>query len=116
MRYTISGLIAAFAVVAAGVSPASACDTGCSPCGYVSPCAQTYVQPYAAYERLPDPEAEYHHPVAPPQYYYVDQGPTFSGPGDIAPRRVYREAGIYGGYGHHWHHHHHHYGMPQQYG
>ena len=114
MRTTISGLVAAFAVAVAGIVPASACDTGCSPCAYVSPCAQTYVQPYAAYERLPDPEVQYHHPVASSQYYYVDQGPTYTGPGDFAPRRVYREGGIDGWYGHRWHHHHHHHW--QQYG
>jgi hypothetical protein len=42
----------------------------------------------------------------------VEQGPTYSGPGDFAPRRVYREEGIYGwGYHHRWRHHywHHHY-------
>jgi len=117
MRKTISGLVAAFAVVAAGIAPALACDTGCSPCGYVSSCGGGYVQPYAGYERLADPEVQYHHPVAPPQYYYVEQGPTYTGPGDFAPRRVYREEGIYGrGYDHHhygyhayrhypWHHH-----------
>jgi hypothetical protein len=114
MRKTISGLVAAFAVVAAGISPALACDYGCAPC---NPCGG-YVQPYAGYERLANPQAQYHHPVAPPQYYYVEQGPTFTGPGDFAPRRVYREEGIYGsGYHHHhygyhayrhypWHHHH----------
>jgi hypothetical protein len=116
MRKTISGLVAALAAIAAGASPASACDTGCAPCGYVSPCGAAYVQPYyagyAGYERLPDPYVQYHHSVAPPQYYYVEQGPTYSGPGDFAPRRVYREEGIYGwGYRHHayrhypWHHH-----------
>ncbi len=114
MRKTISGLVAAFAVVAAGISPALACDYGCAPC---NPCGG-YVQPYAGYERLANPQVQYHHPVAPPQYYYVEQGPTFTGPGDFAPRRVYREEGIYGsGYHHHhygyhayrhypWHHHH----------
>lgn len=117
MRQTISGLVAALAVVAASSAPALACGGaygGCSPCGYVSPCGQTYVQPYATYERLPDPEVQYHHPVAPPQYYYVEQGPTYTGPGELAPRRVYREEGIYGwGYHHRWHHHywhHRHYG------
>jgi hypothetical protein len=113
MRQTISGLIGAFAVITAGVAPALACDTGCSPCG---PCGG-YVQPYAGYERLPNPGVQYHHPVAPPQYYYVEQGPTYTGPGDFAPRRVYREEGIYGwGYHHRYHHHWHHHWMPQHYG
>ena len=105
MRQMISGAVAALAVIAAGVAPAKACDA-CSPCGYISPCGGAYVQPYygyAGYERLPNPEVQYHNPVAPPQYYYVEQGPTYTGPGDFAPRRVYREEGIYG-WGYHRHH------------
>jgi hypothetical protein len=107
MRQTISGLVAALAVIAAGTAPALACGYGCAPCGYVTGCG--YGQPYyAGFERLPDPEVQYHHPVAPPQYYYVEQGPTYTGSGEFAPRRVYREEGIYGwGYRHHYHWHHH---------
>jgi hypothetical protein len=102
MRQTISGLIAAIAVVAASAAPAAACglvQSGCSPCGqtYVSPCAQSYV-PAPDYsecggcgavsaERLPDPEQ---------QYYYVNQGPTYTGPGNFAPTPVYREGRVYG--------------------
>jgi hypothetical protein len=111
MRQMISGLVAALAAIIAGAAPAKACDMGCAPCGYVSTCG-AYVLPYAGYERLPNPEVQYHHPVVPPQYYYVEQGPTYTGPGDFAPRRVYREEGIYGwGYHHRWRHHywHHHY-------
>ena len=105
MRKMISGLVAAVAAIAAGIAPAKACDS-CSPCGYVSPCAQTYVQPYAAYERLPDPVVQYHSaPIAQPQYYYVEQGPTYTGPGNFAPRRYYQEQGVTGwGYRHHRHH------------
>jgi hypothetical protein len=67
-----------------------------------------------------------------PQYYYVDQGPTFTGPGDLAPRRVYREGGVYSwgvhhhrwnhyGYEGHWYPHRHfhpwhHYAAPYRYG
>jgi len=97
----IKGFIAAVAVMAA--APAMAC-------GY-NACWQTpvYVAPVApvAYgfagcggcggwgwgvrERLPDPEQ---------QYYYVNQGPTYTGPGNIAPYRVYREGSVSGyGYG-----------------
>jgi hypothetical protein len=114
MRKTILGLVAAFAVVAAGVAPASACDS-CAPCGYVSPCA-TYVQPYAgccgaAFERLPDPGVQYHSaPIAQPQYYYVEQGPTYTGPGNFAPHRYYQEMGVTAwGYHHHRHHYGYHY-------
>ena len=102
MRQTISGLVAAVAVMTASAVPAMACGGGlfqssCSPCGqaYVSPCEQSYVAaPFytgcntgcgtAAYERLPDPEQ---------QYYYVNQGPTYSGPGNFAPYPTYQEGG-----------------------
>ena len=116
MRQTISGLIAAVAVMAASAVPAMACGGGlfqssCSPCGqqaYVSPCEQAYV-PAPVYsgcdtgcggwaqERLPDPVQ---------QYYYVNQGPTYSGPGNYAPYPTYREGSVYGwnGYRHHRHH------------
>jgi hypothetical protein len=115
MRQTISGLVAAFAVVVASVAPAMACGGGglfqssCSPCGqaYVSPCAQTYVPAPtysgcntgcggAAYERLPDPEQQYAAPVQPQQYYYVNQGPSYTGPGNFAPYPTYQESGVSG--------------------
>ena len=126
MRQLISGLVAAVAVMTVGAMPAMACGGGlfqssCSPCGqaYVSPCAQPqYVEPvYSgcnscggwAHERLPEPEQEYA-PVH--QYYYADQGPTYTGPGNFAPYPVYREGRVYGwndyrhhGHYHHWHHH-----------
>ncbi len=50
-------------------------------------------------------------PVAQPQYYYVDQGPTYSGPGNFAPYPAYEEGGVSG-----WrpyHHHHHYYGYAR---
>lgn len=125
MRQTITGLVAAIAVVTASAVPALACGGGlfqstCSPCGqtYVEPCAQpeVYVAPAPTYtyggcntgcgwthERLADPEP-YSERVH--QYYYVNQGPTFTGPGDFAPVPTYRE----GGWSSYRHHHHHHYG------
>ncbi len=115
MRQMISGLVAAMAVVAASTVPAMACGGGwlessCSTCGegYV-PCAR-YVEPVYTgcgtcggwvHERLSDPDRQYY-PLQ--QYYYVNQGPTYTGPGDWAPRPVYRENGVSG-----WYHHHHHY-------
>ncbi len=114
MRQLFSGLVAAVAVVAASSVPAMACGGGlfgssCSPCGYVSPCAQAYVAPVASYgysgcntgcggwahERLPDPVEQYHADPVVHQYYHVNQGPTYTGPGNWAPGPVYRE----GGYG-----------------
>ena len=109
MRQILKGLIAAVAVVAA--APAMAC--GYAPCA-----APVYVAPAVTYgyagcgpcgwvrERLPDPEQ---------QYYYVNQGPTYTGPGNFAPYPVYREGAISGyGYGynrpyraHRYYHRHH---------
>ena len=40
----------------------------------------------AGYERLPSPT----------QYYYVNQGPTFSGPGNFAPVPTYQESAVSG--------------------
>jgi hypothetical protein len=105
MRHMISGLVAAVAVMAA--APAMAC--GFNPCGQ----PEVYVAPAPAYsysgcnpcggwahERLADPEQ---------QYYYVNQGPTYTGPGDWAPRPTYHESAISGYYRPHhyyrpWHH------------
>ncbi|MBV9561195.1 MAG: hypothetical protein JOY90_12175 [Bradyrhizobium sp.] len=112
MRLVISGVIAAFAVMTAGAAPAMACGfTACSPCAtYLGPCttpaytyAPTYttVPSYVGYDRLADPETDYD--AGPEhQYYYVNEGPTYTGPGAFAPYPTYR-----GGYRHHayrWHH------------
>jgi hypothetical protein len=104
MRQTISGLLAAFAVVIASAAPATACGWyGCGPCGpaYVNPCvaspvyvSRAPVYSYSgcdfgcggwAYERLPDPVH---------QYYFVNQGPTYSGPGNFAPYPTYQESAL----------------------
>jgi hypothetical protein len=141
MRQTIKGLVAAFAVMTAGSAPAMACGFG-GCCGAVDPCATSYAAPvysYAptygysygggcggcgtggwGYERLAEPTT---------QYYYVNQGPTYSGPGAFAPAPAYEEAAIpaYTGYGygygyHHYrpYHHSYHYGYggyaPRHYG
>ena len=120
MRKMISGLVAAFVVMSA--APAMACggglfDSGCSsPCAqsYASPCAPpVYVAPVATYsgcntgcggwarERLPDPVH---------QYYYVNQGPTYTGPGNWAPRPVYQETSVSYGRPHYGYRAHRHYG------
>jgi hypothetical protein len=98
MRHLISGLIATVAVMAA--APAMACGyTGCGvPLDYavaVPVYTSSYCNPCAGvrwgHARLADPEQ---------QYYYVNQGPTYSGPGAWAPARVYREGAVWG-YRHH---------------
>ncbi len=132
MRQTILGLAAAIAVMTAGAAPALACGGGlfgsCSPCGqaYVSPCGQpeVYVAPveysgcytgcgWALPERLPDPELQYHASPVRHQYYYVNQGPTFTGPGAFAPYPTYQEAAASGWGYRHVHHHMHHYGYRE---
>ncbi|MBB5047863.1 hypothetical protein HNR60_002620 [Rhodopseudomonas rhenobacensis] len=121
MRLVISGVAAAAAVLAVSSAPAMACGgglfTGCSPCAqaYVSPCGQpAYGGSYGygvgygygagyglgydiatSYERLPDPS---------PQYYYVNQGPTYSGPGMYAPEPYYQEATVSRGYSYGYRH------------
>src|SRR6476659_5603798 len=96
MRHLILGLVAAVAVMAA--APAMACgyspcgqplvytSSGCNPCGGIGWGYSGY-----GHARLADPEQ---------QYYYVNQGPTYSGPGAWAPSRVYQEGSVSGyGYG-----------------
>src|SRR5512135_3219021 len=103
MRQMISGMIAAAAVMVTGAAPAMACGfSSCSPCGYVSPCAPAYAPTYNygcntgcggwGYEQLAEPTS---------QYYYVNQGPTYTGPGAFAPYPTYQENAVvhYGGYG-----------------
>ena len=136
MRHMIKGLVAAFAVMTAGAAPASACGFG-GCCGeVVSPCATTYAPAYAyepgytyapaysgcgscgavttgwGYEHLAEPTT---------QYYYVNQGPTYSGPGAFAPEPTYREGAAPSYYGYGWRHRYrpygHHYGYaPHRYG
>ncbi|OPZ00003.1 hypothetical protein A5906_24565 [Bradyrhizobium sacchari] len=94
MRQMISGLVAAAAVMFVGAAPAAACgfstcapvapvytgcNTGCGGYGY------GYGYGYGAYERLAEPTT---------QYYYVNQGPTYTGPGAFAPYPTYREDAV----------------------
>jgi len=94
MRNTMTAVAAAFAVMAAGAAPAVACDAG--PCGggYY---AGGYYYDYAWFDHLPNPEPYVAGPVA-PRYYYVNQGPTYTGPGVYAPVPTYQERAVTG-----WH-------------
>lgn len=93
MRQMISGLVAAAAVAFAGSAPAMAC--GFNPCQPVAPVYSgcntgcgAYAPGgygYSAYERLAEPTT---------QYYYVNQGPTYTGPGAFAPYPTYREDAV----------------------
>lgn len=115
MRQTISGLIVTLAAMTASAVPAMACgglfQASCWPCGqaYVGPCAQpeVYVAPLASYagcdvgcggwafDRLSDPAPQYYSDRV-QQYYYVNQGPTYTGPGAFAPFPTYQEAAVSG--------------------
>ena len=92
MRKTMLGLAAAVAA-SLSAAPAMACGGfgGCaqpvySPC---SPCGDA-----SAFHRLPAAEPQFY--AAAPRYYHVDQGPTFSGPGMLAPAPVYQERAVSG--------------------
>ena len=75
----------------AGIAPASACGLFQPTCGqaYAAPvysgcnsgCGGGY-----AYQQLPEPEQ---------QYYFANQGPTYSGPGNFAPSSAYEEGAVY---------------------
>lgn len=100
MRQMIAGLIAgvAFAATMATAAPAQACALT-DPCGNYGYYAYNYGCGYSACgvrERLPDP-----------QYYWVNQGPTYTGPGNYAPRPFYRERTVIGSR---------YYGRPYRYG
>jgi hypothetical protein len=104
MRQTISGLVAAVAVMAVS-APALACGYGTGCGGYVAPSyvsgcntgCGAYVPPPVvptcntgcgwAYQHLPEPTH---------QYYYVNQGPYYSGPGNFAPVPTYQESVVPG--------------------
>jgi hypothetical protein len=116
MRQMISGLLAAMALTAVGAAPAMACgEGGC--CGvFAGPCVQANVPTHGygytgcaagcgwGFDRLADPETQYHSVQQAPQYYYVNQGPTYTGPGAFAPYPTYREAAVSS---YRWHHHYH---------
>ena len=128
MRQMISGLVAAAAVMFVGSAPAmacgfnpcqpvapvfSGCNTGCGGYGYGAGYGYGY-----GYEHLAEPTT---------QYYYVNQGPTYTGPGAFAPYPTYQEDAVvapanYGyGYGyraaaHPYHHRPYRYGYGPRYG
>jgi hypothetical protein len=92
MRRMISGMVAAVAVMAA--APAMAC-------GYSS-CEQprVYVAPAPAYTTSSCNTGcgSAHERLAVPvhQYYFVNQGPTYTSPGNWAPAPTYQESAVSG--------------------
>jgi hypothetical protein len=109
MRQTIAGLIAGAAFAATmATTPAQACAVT-EPCGnygyYSRGCGYGYGACGGVRERLPEPGA--YQTYASPQYYWVNQGPTHTGPGDFAPVPTYQERAVVGSR---------YYGRPYRYG
>ena len=122
MRQMISGLVAAAAAMFVATAPAAAC--GFNPCQPVAPVysgcntgcgGYGYGAGYGyGYERLAEPST---------QYYYVNQGPTYTGPGALAPYPTYQEDAVVApanyGYGYGYRaaaYHHRPYYRPYRYG
>jgi hypothetical protein len=99
MRQTIAAVAAALAL-SVTAAPAMACYNPCSQgfnFGVTS--GYGYGATYHARshrERLPDPTGPWS--SYGPQYYYVNQGPTYTGPGNIAPMPTYQERAVSGWY------------------
>jgi hypothetical protein len=103
MRHKLAGLAAAI-VVTISAAPAMACYNPCTSGlfgaiaggfgGYGYGGGYSYGNNYAytQYEQLPQPVVTY----ARPQYYYANQGPTYTGPGDFAPAPSYQERAVTG--------------------
>lgn len=110
MRQTIAGVIAGAAFAAtpmATAAPAQACAVT-DPCGSYGYYAYNYGCGYGTCgvrERLTDPDA--YQTYASPQYYWVNQGPTYTGPGNFAPVPTYQERAVVGSR---------YYGRPYRYG
>lgn len=103
MRPIIAGFAGALIMLAAGAAPAAACGGyGCAPCAVAVPCGagvvySGYGYDYIDYERLPTIAVPRWY--ATPQYYYVDQGPTYTGPGAFAPLPSYQQRAVRSRYG-----------------
>jgi hypothetical protein len=111
VRNRIAGLIAGAAFAATmAVAPASAQGCAWEPCnGYYGYYNYNYGCGYGygcgVRERLPDPGA--YQSYASPQYYWVNQGPTYTGPGNFVPVPTYQERAVIGSR---------YYGRPYRYG
>jgi hypothetical protein len=116
MRQSISSVLAALAAVTVSAVPALACGYG----GCVQSYTLTYT--YAPYTYTPtfggcttgcNSGWAFAHLAEPAtQYYFVNQGPTYTGPGAFAPVPSYDEGAAVAApsvYGYRWHNHHRHY-------
>jgi|SRR5687768_11965036 len=104
MRQYVIGFAAAMAVAAVS-APAMANCGGCAPAYSYSSCAQPVaVNPCGGYgygggwgyATAPAPVQYY---AVQPQYYYVNHGPTYTGPGVFAPAVSYQQRAVSGWHG-----------------
>lgn len=91
MRQYLVGLAAAVAVTVTA-APAMAGCGGCAPVYSYSSCNPCGGASWG-YATLPAPVQYY---AAQPQYYYVNQGPTYTGPGMYAPVASYQQRAVAG--------------------
>ncbi len=98
MRNMTTAIAAALAMMAATAATALACEDYGNPCGRGLFTAGDYQGSYARFEHLPDPTGPGYYPHG-PRYYYVNQGPAFSGPGVYAPVPTYQERAVTGWHG-----------------
>jgi hypothetical protein len=101
MRQTVTGLVAAIGLMTVGAAPAMACGWGgcCGACvqayGPAYTYAPVYTYSYSGCGSCGYAGWGFEHLVAPTtQYYYVNQGPTYSGPGAFAPHPAYEESAV----------------------
>ena len=93
MRQYLVGLAAAVAVtVTVASAPAMAGCGGCAPVYSYSSCNPCGGTSWG-YATLPAPVQYY---SVQPQYYYVNQGPTYTGPGMYAPVASYQQRAVAG--------------------
>jgi len=105
MRNTMTAIAAVLALASAGAAPAMACEAYGGPCG-----GGYYYNTFSWFEHLP-PNPEPASPVA-PRYYYVNQGPTYTGPGMYAPVPTYQERAVTGWHGYDYGYYYGYYGGP----
>lgn len=106
MRQYLIGFAAAVAVAASAAPAVAGCGGCAAPVVSFSSCAQPVYGSCGGwgygggwgYATLPQP-AQYY--SVQPQYYYVNQGPTYTGPGMFAPVASYQQRAVAGwnGYG-----------------
>jgi len=120
MRYQqIFGFVAVAAAISMATGPATACSNMPCVAPQAAPAPQQddpcmwahrkvptngFIGCGWGFERLVDPETQYRSRGPEPRYYYVNQGPTFSGPGAFAPYPIYKE-GVFVSYGEPRHRH-----------